>query len=128
MRKIHQMAVMTDSRQQAPMGAMGQAIRSNGLHSVITQSPKQTTARQNATSKQAGNQDRVGRFPSKRVVIRGGSEAPKDKDREQFKQNLLVETKSNNSMGSSGVNLLYLEDFDSDLDPLFINEELKPYF
>ena len=34
------------------------------------------------------------------------------------------------SMGSAGnfVNLLYMEDFDPEVDPDFIKKELKPYF
>lgn len=72
------------------------------------------------------------RIPNKRVIIRGGSENPAERAAQHSRNSsqptpLTVETKSNSS-SSQVVNLLYLEDFDSELDPIFISQELKPYF
>jgi hypothetical protein len=70
--------------------------------------------------------------PNKRVVIRAGSNAP-----EPDRHSLQMKQTSSKNLGQEGrassadigaPNLLYLEDFDHDIDPLFIQQELRPYF
>ena len=71
-------------------------------------------------------------IPNKRVVIRAGSNAP-EQDRHTLqmsranKNYLAADTRNSSQQDLNGVNLLFLEDYDQELDPLFIGKELKPY-
>ena len=42
-------------------------------------------------------------------------------------KNYLAADSRNSQIDLNGVNLLFLEDYDQELDPLFISKELKPY-
>lgn len=76
------------------------------------------------------------KIPSKRVVIRDEKAQANSVERysatggKRPEGSLELPRVSSASTVSANtmVNLMYLEDFDSEIDPLFISEELKPYF
>jgi hypothetical protein len=131
MRKYNQLNSPESRPSPVVVGAVASAFRSTGgfTPNMYNQaqnvtSPKNYQVKMAAMQKQANS---TARIPSKRVVIRASSNTPDDRKTQLAPLQVDTMQQRAQSPSSSGINLLYLEDFDSELDPLFINQELKPY-